>query len=342
MSGPLRVLQVAPLWFPTGPDGPGGIETFLAALARALADAGCEVTLLAPAGSDGGVPVVEVLGAGLFAAMRAGAAWDQVPYEQHALLTAGRMRGEFDLVHAHLGPAGFVLSAGGPALHTLHGQVTRDLEWLVAREPELWLTTPAEPQAARLRAAGARHCAAVPNGLDTTRFPAGAGGGPLVFLGRMERQKGPDLALAAATALDRDLVLAGPVADEDFFAAAIAPQLSERAQYHGVLAHADKVTLLAQASCVVMPSRWEEPFGMVAAEAAACGTPVAALARGALPDVVEQGLTGWCAQDEAGLAAAVARALTLDRGAIRSRALERFGIEPVARRFVAQYEAMLG
>ena len=105
-----------------------------------------------------------------------------------------------------------------------------------------------------------------------------------MFLGRMEEKKGPDLAVQVARALDRPLILAGPMVDEGFFDRAIRPFLNGQIRYVGVVNHRQKTELFGQAACVLMPSRWEEPFGLVAIEAMACGTPVVAPASVALPD----------------------------------------------------------
>jgi glycosyltransferase involved in cell wall biosynthesis len=160
----------------------------------------------------------------------------------------------------------------------------------------------------------------------------------LVYLGRMEQQKGPDIAVRVARRLGRRLTLAGPMTNDEFFDAEIRPFLDERVRYVGVADHGRKNELLAQAACVLMPSRWEEPFGLVAVEAMACGTPVAALRGGALPEVVEEGVSGAIAADEEGLADAVGEALMLDRRAIRARAEQRFEMGTVARQYVDVYD----
>jgi glycosyltransferase involved in cell wall biosynthesis len=334
----MRVLEIAPLWFGIGPAGPGGIETLLAALIPALQRAGGEVTLVAAAGSDVPCPVVEAVDRGLFAAMESGEAWDQVPYEQHALRLVREQLEEIDVVHSHLGPAGFALG-DGPVLHTIHSLVGPDLAWFAARHPATWLSTVSEHQAAPLRGAGVRRLRVVPNGIPFESFAPGPGGEGLAFLGRIEAAKGPDLAIAAARALGRPLTLAGPVTDEAFFAAEIEPTLGNGISYAGVLGHADKAALLAASGCALMPSRWAEPFGIVAIEAMACGTPVAVLPSGALPEVVEEDVTGALGED---VADAVRRAERLDRAAVRARAAERFGIDAVAARYLEVLEEVAG
>jgi glycosyltransferase involved in cell wall biosynthesis len=326
----MQIVQVAPLWFAIGARGPGGIETFLTALIEALRRAGADVTLIAAAGSEVPCRVVPAVERGLFDAMQDGAAWDQVPYEQHALRLARELGADADAVHCHLGPPGFALG-DGPVLHTIHSLVGPDLAWFAARYPATWLSTVSEHHAAPLRAAGVARLRVIPNGLPFEIFQVGGGGEGLAFLGRMEAAKGPDLAIDAARALRRPLTLAGPVTDPSFFEEVIEPALGDGIRYAGVLDHDEKTELLGSSTCVLMPSRWPEPFGLVAVEAMACGTPVAALPSGALPEVVQEELTGAVGAD---LIDAVRRAERLDRTAVREHAAARFGIEAVAARYL--------
>ena len=153
----------------------------------------------------------------------------------------------------------------------------------------------------------------------------------------MEAEKGPDLAIAAARSLGRPLVLAGPVVDHTFFAERVLPGLGPDIQYAGVLGHDDKVELLGRSSCVLVPSRYEEAFGLVAVEAMACGTPAVALANGALAEVIDDDVTGFTTADAGDLADLVLRAEKLDRAAVRARAADRFSIERTARRYFGLY-----
>jgi glycosyltransferase involved in cell wall biosynthesis len=334
----VRILQIAPLWFGIGPAGPGGIETLLAALIPALQRAGADVTLVAAAGSDVPCPVVEAVERGLFSAMEAGDAWDQLPYEQHALRLARERLEDADVVHCHLGPAGFALG-DAPVLHTLHSLVGPDIAWFAVRHPATWLSTVSEHQAAPLRAAGVPRLRVVPGGVPFDDYRPGPGGEGLAFLGRIEAAKGPDVAIAAARTLARPLTLAGPVTDRAFFASEIEPALGDGVRYAGVLGHEEKAELLRSSACALVPSRWAEPFGMVAVEAMACGTPVAALPSGALPEVVEEGVTGALGED---LAATVRRCDRLDRCAVRARAEQRFGVDAVAERYLALLAEVAG
>jgi len=185
------------------------------------------------------------------------------------------------------------------------------------------------------------------NGVPTATYRYRADPGadaPLVFLGRVEAIKGPHLAIRAARRSGRRLVIAGNVPPEHkgWFDAEVAPYLDgERIRYIGPVNDEQKNDLLGRARALLMPILWEEPFGIVMAEAMACGTPVIGLARGAVPEVVEDGRTGFVVEDENGLVPAIARLDEIDRAACRARVEELFSDSAVVRGYVSVYEEML-
>lgn len=342
----MRVLHLAPLWFPVSPDAPGGIETFLSALISGLEKLGCHSTLLASGDSRAQAELWPVVPQHLCAAMEAQTAWEYPYFEQHQLLLALERAGEFDVVHSHIGISGYALS-GVPGvreriIHTQHNPVTPDLEWLAHRHRDVWFTTVSEFQARPLRAHGVARCDVVYNGIAMSEFtPTVQGGEGLCFVGRIEWEKGPDLAVQVARALGLPLTLAGPITDQAFFDRAIAPFLDAQIRYVGTVDHRGKNELLGAAGCAILPSRWHEPFGLVAIEAMACGTPVVALANGALPEIIEPGRTGFLARDEAELSALAKQALALDRSVVRSRVAARFDIQASADQFRRIYEQVV-
>jgi glycosyltransferase involved in cell wall biosynthesis len=340
----MKVLHVCPLWFPVVEDSPGGIETYLPALLPTLEALGCDNTLLASADSSPpGGRVVPVVDRNVWRGMEIGAVWEYGHYLHHELLMVVERASDFDVIHSHIGCDAYVLS-GIPGirerlLHTQHNPVTRDYEWFVRRHGDLLISAVSEFQARKLREQGARRCRVIPNGIVVDKFTYQAGPGEgLLYLGRMEQQKGPDLAVQVARELQLPLTLAGPMTRDVYFDAYIRPWLDDQIRYVGVADHSRKNELLGSAACVLMPSRWEEPFGLVALEAAACGTPVVALANGALPELIEQGVTGYVTAEEGELAALVRGALELDRSGIREWMEPRFGMSAVARQYVELYE----
>jgi glycosyltransferase involved in cell wall biosynthesis len=165
---------------------------------------------------------------------------------------------------------------------------------------------------------------------------------PLVFLSRVESIKGPDLAIAIARRAGRRLIIAGNHAtsgpERDFWENAVAPHLGrDGVEYAGEVGDAEKNTLLGRAAALLVPVQWDEPFGIVFAEALAAGTPIISCARGALPEIVEPGRTGFLINSADEGAAAVGRLAALDRAECRRVAETRFSVEACAARYLAVY-----
>jgi glycosyltransferase involved in cell wall biosynthesis len=160
----------------------------------------------------------------------------------------------------------------------------------------------------------------------------------------MSPSKGPDRAIAIARAAGVPLVLAGKQhsADErEFFEARIRPQLGRDVTFVGELGPTEKMALLGDAVALINPISWDEPFGMVMIEALACGTPVLAFARGAAPEIVAPGVTGFLASDDAGLIDGVTRVGELDRRACRAAIEGHFSAHRMVEDYVELYERVL-
>jgi len=341
----VKVLMLAPLWYPISRDAPGGIETLLYRLIGALQAHGCQVALLASGDSSTDAELLPAVERNLYTLMQEGAAGEYVYYEQHQLQMALSIANEFDVIHSHIGPGGYLLDAipgiSERVLHSVHTPVYGYMEWFVHRHPLMRLATVSEQQAVKLRQAGAEHCQVVPNGIDPSDFTFNSRPGDgLIFIGRIEAAKGPDLAVAVAKALGRPLTLAGPIVDNAFFQNRIEPWLGAGISYVGVVDHNTKDRLLGEAACALLPFRQAEAFGMVSIEAMACGTPVVALPNGALPEIVEPGVTGYLAEDEGCLKALTLQATKLDRATIRVQAITRFGIDRTATQYIALYRTL--
>jgi glycosyltransferase involved in cell wall biosynthesis len=181
--------------------------------------------------------------------------------------------------------------------------------------------------------------------LDQFAFaPTVAADAPLVFLGRIESIKGPHLAIEMARLAGRRLVIAGTTPVDEvgrtFFDRHVAPHIDgDRVVYVGPVDDRAKGDLLGRAAALVMPICWDEPFGIVMAEALACGTPVIGLRRGAVPEVVDHGVTGFVVDDVRALAAAVERIGEVDRAACRRAAAERFSQSVLVDAYESLYAA---
>jgi glycosyltransferase involved in cell wall biosynthesis len=148
--------------------------------------------------------------------------------------------------------------------------------------------------------------------------------------------------------LGRPLTLAGPIVDREFYQRYVEPFLGPTVRYLGVVDHDTKNRLMGEAACMLLPFRHAESFGMVSIEAMACGTPVVALANGALPEIIEQGVTGYLAQGKedtetvGSLANLILQAILLNRATVREQSAARFGMERTARLYMQIYQEIKG
>ena len=324
---PLRIVEVAPPWFDVPPDGYGGIESMLASLTEALVARGHDVVLIG-AGSDRTPATFR----STYEEPPSSRLGTPEPEVVHAAAVARHLDElEYDIVHDHslAGPLTGVGRAA-PTVVTVHGPVTGELATLydqLGGSAHLVALSHAQRRTApRLNWAGT-----VPNALDAADYPFCRDKDDyLVFLGRMSPDKGAHLAIEAARASGRRILLAGKCtepAEQEYFAAEVEPLLGADAEFLGVADATRKKELLAGAQALVFPIQWEEPFGMVMIEAMACGTPVVALRRGAVPEVVVDGTTGYIRDDPADLPAAISAIAEISPDDCRRHVAENFSID---------------
>ncbi len=341
----LRILLTADPALPVPPAGYGGIERIVDAHARFLRARGHAVGLVAH--PDSTCAADEIFGwpAG---AKRGGAAALRNPA---ALLRAVR-RFRPDVLHSfsRLGYLSPVLLSPIPKVMSYQRHTGgRQISWasrLAGRS--LRFTGCSEFICAMGRASGG-DWSAIPNFVELEKFTfvrRVAADAPLVFLSRVESIKGPDVAIDIARASGRRLILAGNRAhtgpERDFWEQKIAPRIGTGGvDWVGEVDDARKNELLGRAAALLVPIQWDEPFGIVFAEALATGTPVVTCARGAAPEIVEEGRTGFFVSDTASGAAAVARLEGIDRLACRRAAEARFSRDVCAEQYLRLYREML-
>jgi glycosyltransferase involved in cell wall biosynthesis len=339
----MRVAVLSPVWFPVPPPGYGGIEWIVSLLADGLADAGHDVTLFASGDSHTRAKLAAV--------------FERAPSErightfwelQHAL-NCFKRHGDFDVIHDHTGLLGLALGSllSTPLVHTVHGPLTGHpgelYEQIVSMAPRTHLVSLSMSQRAPLP--DLPWVANVPNALDLSVYPFRRERGDyLLFLGRMSPDKGAHRAVAVALEAGLPLKLAGKCAEpaeQEYFDALVRPHLGADREYVGEVTHGEKVELLQHARATLFPIEWEEPFGLVMIESMACGTPVVATRYGAVPEVIEDGVTGIIVDDWRAMEGALAAADELDPNTLRRSVEQHFTPERMVADYVAAYEAVL-
>jgi glycosyltransferase involved in cell wall biosynthesis len=346
MSRSLRIAQVAPPLERVPPRGYGGTERVVHELVVELDRRGHDVTTFASGDSD----VPGRLIATVPEALRpAGYTGDHLPYfveTMTALLDCAR---EFDIVHSHLEWSSLLLArvCPIPVVSTFHGRL--DLPWAAdaLRDPPAGLVAISDNQASTHPNVP---WTIVHNGLTLTDAPfEGRRGDHLCFVGRVAPEKGIVEAIEIARAAGRPLRIAAKVApigpERTYYEEVFAPTL-ERAgsdvEFLGELTQAERDRLFAESYASLMPGAWPEPFGLVAIEALACGTPIIARRIGALPEIIREGVDGFFGDDVTAMAFVVDRVDELDRGAIRASVLDRFSARQMTDGYEALYRRMLG
>ncbi|SFP34012.1 glycosyltransferase family 4 protein [Sphingomonas rubra] len=309
----------------------GGLEMHTHLLARSLRARGHDVTLFASTRSDPATGLEAICDETDLLATGVAEAPDIAFFREHhaylALMSDLRRR-DFDVVHnnsLHYLPVALADTLPMPMVTTLH---TPPFCWLesgirLCRAPHTRFVAVSEA-VRTIWSPIVPVDRVVANGIDLARFPFRPlpDADPyLVWYGRIVPEKGLHHAIAAARLIGLPLRIAGPISDPDYFAARIAPELGPDVRHLGHLGHAALSALIGGARAFLCTPCWEEPYGLVVAEALACGTPVAAFARGAVPSLVDAASGRIAAPDDpAALAEAALAAMTLDRHACRRRA----------------------
>ncbi len=328
------------------------MESHTGELARRLRDLGHDVSLFALHGSSRDLvhpgDELAVFRASPVAQSDVSAATPDFMAQHHAylalMLRLQRERDRFDVVHdnaIHYLTLSLASTLPVPTVATLHTPPTPWFESALAAGLTSTTFCAVSRDNARSWHEQLGSLPVIYNGVDTGTFTPGPGGGPAVWTGRLVPEKGPEHAIAAARLAGLDLVLAGPISDRAYFDRVIAPQLGGDVSYAGHLDQRQLADLVGRASVAVVTPRWTEPYGLVAAEALACGTPVAAYDRGAVAEIVDD-RTGRLASpdDTAGLAEAMLAARGLDRAEARARAVEHWSSLRMARAYVELYAAL--
>lgn len=343
-TGPLRVAMLAPPWIPIPPPGYGGVEAVVALLCEELVARGHDVTLFAAPGSRSAARVrtlldaahPDTIGSALYESDYVAGAFD-------AIDEAAAWGHPFDVVHDHSGFTALAMAArvSTPVVHTLHGSLADAPARFYQRHGHEALLVAISHSQVEHAPSGVRAAAVVPNPIAVESWPLQtAKDDYLLWIGRMDPVKGAHRAIQAARLAGRPLVLAGPVqtGQSDFFHGQIEPHIDgRRVRYIGEVGGIAKQQLFAHARALLMPIRWDEPFGMVMIEALACGTPVIAFPEGAATEIVIDGHNGMLVADETEMAHAVAHVGAIDPVRCRESVRARYDIAIVADGYEAVY-----
>jgi glycosyltransferase involved in cell wall biosynthesis len=337
----MKIAMLAPPWIEIPPPGYGGIEQVVALLAAQLIERGNHVTLFAAPGTRSRARVLSPLESTQPDSI------ETALYEaDHVASTFARMEQSdppFDVLHDHCGFTAFAFAdrIATPLVHTLHGPFTDDTSAFYARHADKASAVALSRYQAEQAPDELEVVAVIGNPIVVADFPfRDEKDDYLLWIGRLNDEKGPQRAITAAREAGARLVLAGPVqsGQRDFFEREVEPHIDgDRVRYIGEVGD-EKRELYAGARALLMPIRWPEPFGLVMTEAMACGTPVIAFPEGSAPELVLDGETGFVVEDEHAMAEAVVRLGEIDPARCRSSAEERFDVAPVAEAYERAYE----
>lgn len=340
----MRIAQIAPLFEAVPPKLYGGTERVVSYLTEALVELGHDVTLFA----SGDSRTTAHLEPAWPRALRLDPTISDT-LAPHLLMLekVRRVAHEFDVLHFHLSylPFPFFSESGVPFLSTLHGRLDLpELKPVFNSFPHTPLVSISNAQ--RLPLPQANWLATIYHGLPDTLLTPQAETQPsyLAFLGRICPEKRPDLAIEIAARAGLPLKIAAKVdkADRAYFTSVIEPLLSEsHVEFVGEIDEGQKRAFLSGATALLFPIDWPEPFGLAMIEALACGTPVIAFNRGSVPEVIEQGVTGYIVDDVAGAVDALTRIDALSRPVIRKHFSRRFSARLMAQHYVDVYIRLL-
>ena len=342
----MKIAQIAPLAESVPPRLYGGTERVVAYLTEELVRLGHDVTLFATGDSQTSATLVACAPR----ALRLAGVQDPSPYYTLMLETVRSRAAQFDVLHFHLEHLHLPLfqALARKSVTTLHGRLDREpLAALYRQFADMPLVSISNAQ--RLPLPQANWVATVHHGLAREICPFNPAiqlpgrGGYFAFLGRISPEKGLARAIELARRAGARLRIAAKIdaVDAEYFESVIQPRLGEPGiEFIGEVDEAGKPALLGNATALLFPIDWPEPFGLAMIEAMSCGTPVVAWANGSVPELVDEGVTGFVVDSFDAALAALDKARRLDRQRVRERFEERFSAARMARDYLSVYRAL--
>jgi glycosyltransferase involved in cell wall biosynthesis len=338
----LRIAMLGPIAWRTPPRHYGPWEQVVSTLTEGLVAAGHDVTLHATGDSITAARLRSVVECGyeeddsydvaVFTALHIAACFE------HAAA------GEFDVVHSHLDflPLAWSRLVSVPVVTTIHGFSSEAIVPAYRRyDGHVHYVAISDAD----RHPDLTYAATIHHGLDLSGFPFRPqpdADGHVLFFGRIHPDKGTHVAIDIARAAGRSIKLAGIVHDDAYFRREVEPRLGVDAEYLGPIGVDRRAAVLGAATALLHPIAFEEPFGLSVVESMLCGTPVIAYPRGSMPEIVEDGVSGFLVDDVAGAVAALAGIDRIDRLGCHTEAVRRFGVDRMVAEYVDVYRAVIG
>lgn len=332
-SEPVKVAMLGPIAWRTPPRHYGPWELVTSLLTEGLVARGVDVTLFATLDSLTSAKLRGVSPHG-YAEDRS---MDGRVWEAMHVANALAHTGEFDLVHNQMDwlPLAFAEHCDAPMVTTIHGFSGAGILPAYARARSQYVAISDADRSADLD-----YVATIHHGIDLAALPfQTTAGDALAVFGRIHPDKGTADAVEIARRCGRRLVICGIVQDAEYFAQQVEPSVDDdRVVYLGSVGPDARAEVLGSAAALLHPISFDEPFGLSVVEAMACGTPVVAYRRGSMPEVVDDGVTGYIVDDATQAVEAVERAVRLDRWAVHARAAARFGVDRMVEDYLGVYE----
>lgn len=352
----LRIAQVTNLQESVPPLNKNGLEQVVSYLTEELVAMGHDVTLFATADSKTSAKLIPI--------------WPQaVSRDKYGSLLSPEMfniwsvaeafirHKEFDIIHCHSGYISqhFAGAIPTPVVHTIHNPISYDFfqKFSVNHQPYFqnieqkhfsYSNTVVVSKFQAKKYIGRSDL--IYNGIPLDDWNMSSGGNYLAFLGYISSDKGAAEAIQSVLSTGERLKIAGPIRDDDplakkYFEERVKPYLNDKIEYIGPLNYEEKVRFLSGAKATLMPIQWDEPFGMVAIESMASGTPVIAWNRAAMPEIIEDGISGYLVNSIEEMTEKIKSIDKLKRSDARKRVEENFTIEQMAKKYVALYEGLV-
>ena len=341
----MRIAQFAPLWETVPPKKYGGTELVVYVLCEELVKKGHEVTLFATGDSTTSANLEAIIEK----PMREADILNPFCFESMAMAKVIQMKDKFDIIHNHIGIQfiPFAETLDMPVINTLHGAFIHkeDVDFTMKYQNCPFVSI---SNSQRVGAPELNYVSTVYNGIHVDRYAfqeiPDLNNPYITFLGRLSEEKGVHIAIRLAKETGHKLIIAGKIgnADRHYYETQIKHHIdNKQIVYIGELGHEDKVELLKNAVMTIHPVTWPEPFGLVMAESMACGTPVLALNKGSIPEVIRHRVTGYVENDIEALIERVKEVDKIDRKACRKHVEDNFSAEKMAEGYLAAYRKIL-